>query len=224
MTSYAMPRRSCQCLVSRCVAGDQYHHGNLRRAVLDGALAAIAEHGPGALSLRDVARRAGVSHAAPAYHFGDKSGVLTAIAAEGFELLAAVTSAAGERSGSLVEGGMAYISFALEHPAHYAVMFRPDLYNPNDETLVRARTAGTDVLTQAVYRALGPEADEAEVVGGVVASWSFAHGFASLWSAGNIPTQFGSDPEELARRAATAFVQIVMAAAPGRAVDFRGSG
>src|SRR5204862_2822943 len=98
----------------------RYHHGNLRRTVLDGALAAIAERGVGALSLRDVARRAGVSHAAPAHHFGDRAGVLTAIAIEGFEELAAATRTAG---GDLVEGGLAYIRWALDHPAHYQVMF-----------------------------------------------------------------------------------------------------
>src|SRR5437660_3352898 len=90
----------------RPVKRTAYHHGNLRRAVLDGALAAIAEHGVAALSLREVARRAGVSHAAPAHHFGDKKGVLTAIAVEGLEGLTAATSAAG---GDLLEGGLAYI-------------------------------------------------------------------------------------------------------------------
>src|SRR3954451_21225511 len=100
-----------------------YHHGNLRRVLIDKALEAIADDGVAALSLRDVARRAGVSHAAPAHHFGDKAGVLTAIATEGFELLAGATRAA---SGDLLDRGLAYIRFAVEHPAHYEVMFRPD--------------------------------------------------------------------------------------------------
>lgn len=193
------------------MARDRYHHGDLRRAVLDGALAAIAEHGPAALSLRDVARRAGVSHAAPAHHFGDKAGVLTAIATEGFELLAAATRAATEQPGGLIDGGIAYIRFALEHPAHNGVMFRPDLYHPDDENVVKAREVGASVLSDAVRRSLGPDATEGDVLSGVVASWSFAHGFASLWSAGNLPV--GSDPEELARRAANAYVRLVMAGA-----------
>lgn len=191
----------------------------MRRVVLDGALAAIAEQGPAALSLRDVARRAWVSHAAPAHHFGDKAGVLTAIATEGFELLAAAARAATEQSGSLVEGGIAYIRFAIEHPAHYEVMFRPDLYHPDDETLIKAREAGTRVISDAVRRSLGLDATEEDVLNGVIASWSFAHGFASLWSAGNIPV--GSDPEDLARRAANAFVQMVMAAAQRGAANDR---
>src|SRR5689334_3926996 len=93
-----------------------YHHGDLRRALIDGALEAIAENGVAALSLRDVARRAGVSHAAPAHHFGDKQGLLTAIAIEGFEGLYEVTMAA---AGDHVAGGLAWIAWALDHPAHY---------------------------------------------------------------------------------------------------------
>lgn len=195
----------------RHVRGAAYHHGNLKRAVMDGALAAIAEHGPAALSLRDVARQAGVSHAAPAHHFGDKAGVLTAIAIEGFELLSAATRAATEQTGSLIEGGIAYIRFALKHPAHYEVMFRPDLYRPDDEALINAREDGFKVLANAVRRTLGPDADEQEVLSGVIASWSFAHGFANLWSAGNIHALVDSDPEEHARSAANAFVQLVTA-------------
>ena len=197
----------------RRVRRDAYHHGNLKRAVMDGALAAIAEHGPAALSLRDVARQAGVSHAAPAHHFGDKAGVLTAIAIEGFELLTAETRAATEQTGSLIEGGVAYIRFALEHPAHYQVMFRPDLYRPDDEALIEARDVGANVLSNAVRRSLGPDVDEQEVLSGVIASWSFAHGFANLWSAGNIHALVDSDSEELARRAANAFVRLVIASA-----------
>ncbi len=83
-----------------------YHHGDLRRALLAAALEAIEESGPAALSLRDLARRAGVSHAAPAHHFGDKAGLLTALAAEGFDLLA--DSADRGRADDLLEarGGL----------------------------------------------------------------------------------------------------------------------
>ena len=109
------------------------------------------------------------------------------------------------------EGGIAYIRFALEHPAHYEVMFRPDLYRPDDEALIKAREDGFKVLANAVRRSLGPDADEQEVLSGVIASWSFAHGFANLWSAGNIRALVDSDPEELARSAANAFVQLVIA-------------
>src|SRR3954465_7674531 len=107
-----------------------YHHGDLRRAVLDAALEVIADAGPGAISLRDLARRAGVSHAAPAHHFKDKAGLLTAIAVEGNELLAdSLTDALDEERTGLIDLGVRYVRFALEHPAHFEVMYRPDLYH-----------------------------------------------------------------------------------------------
>src|SRR2546423_2801057 len=106
-----------------------YHHGDLRRTLLAAAVEAIAEHGPAAISLRDLARRADVSHAAPAHHFGDKAGLLTAIAAEGYLLLAAALHDAAARTGSFLEVGVAYVGFAVDQPAHFAVMYRPDLYH-----------------------------------------------------------------------------------------------
>ncbi len=76
----------------------------------------------------------------------------------------AAARAATEQSGSLVEGGIAYIRFAIEHPAHYEVMFRPELYHPDDETLIKAREAGTGVLSDAVRRSLGLDATEEDVL------------------------------------------------------------
>ncbi|HEV2812819.1 MAG TPA: TetR/AcrR family transcriptional regulator [Solirubrobacteraceae bacterium] len=163
-----------------------YHHGDLRRAVLDGALAAIEADGPAALSLRDVARRAGVSHAAPAHHFGDKAGVLTAIAAEGYDLLAAATADALTNGERFLDGGLAYIRFALTHRAHFEVMFRPDLHRTDDPALAAARAAAGAVLFDGVRRQLGERAREEDVIGGVVAIWSFCHGFATLWLSGNL--------------------------------------
>jgi AcrR family transcriptional regulator len=109
-----------------------YHHGNLRWAVLAAAVEAITEVGPAGVSLRDLARRAGVSHAAPAHHFGDKAGLLTALAAEGYSLLADALEAAQHRTRDFLEVGVAYVRFAVEHRAHFEVMFRPDLYHPDD--------------------------------------------------------------------------------------------
>jgi AcrR family transcriptional regulator len=116
-----------------------YHHGDLRRTLLAVAAEAVAATGPASLSLRDLARRAGVSHAAPAHHFGDKAGLLTALAAEGYEVLADALADARERTGSLLEIGVAYVRFAVEHRAHFEVMFRPDLYRADDPDLARAR-------------------------------------------------------------------------------------
>jgi AcrR family transcriptional regulator len=158
----------------------RYHHGNLRRVLLDGALAAIAEKGAADLSLRDVARRAGVSHAAPAHHFADKRGLLTAIAVEGFDGLTEATFAA---AGDHVAGGLAWIRWALEHPAHYEVMFSPGLLRLDDPELVRARTAGAGILLTSVRsRGVG----ETDVIPAAIASMSWAHGFIGLWQSGNL--------------------------------------
>src|SRR6516165_2467133 len=111
-------------------AGASYHHGDLRRTLIDAALEVIATSGPGQLSLRALARSAGVSHAAPAHHFGDKSGVFTAIATEGFELLyesQVRTSEGMAPAATLLPLAVNYVLFAIEHPSHYEVMWREDL-------------------------------------------------------------------------------------------------
>ena len=102
-----------------------YHHGNLPRALLDSAAEVIAEVGPAQMSLREVARRSGVSNAAPVHHFGDKAGLFTALAAEGYQLLAAELAEASETTGDFVAVGVAYVRFAVKHRAHFEVMFRP---------------------------------------------------------------------------------------------------
>lgn len=191
----------------------RYHHGDLRRAVLDGAIEAIEAEGPTALSLRDVARRAGVSHAAPAHHFGDKAGVLTALATEGYGLLAeAMRAAPASGDGELVESGIAYVRFALDHRAHFEVMFLPELYRPDDAALAAARQAAADVLFGAVRKALDTTSED-EVWGGVVAAWSFTHGLATLWLNQNFAPERGDDAEAAVRLAAGAVTRLVTAGA-----------
>ncbi|NEC13954.1 TetR/AcrR family transcriptional regulator, partial [Streptomyces sp. SID8014] len=121
-----------------------YHHGDLRRAVLAAAEEVIRTEGPHALSLRDLARRAGVSHAAPAHHFKDRTGLLTAFATEGWALFAAALQAAPD----LRERGVAYVRFAREHPAHFQVMFQPALLRADDPAL-RAATEGAAAALRA---------------------------------------------------------------------------
>lgn len=170
-----------------------YHHGSLRPALLAAAAAAIAEAGPAAVSLRELARRAGVSHAAPAHHFGDKAGLLTALAAAGYSALAdALTAAAG---GGLLEVGVAYVRFAVDHRAHFEVMFRPELYHRDDPELAAARERAGEALRAGVA-GLGPPG-EAPAAG--LAAWSIAHGFAALWLGGALPARVGDDAEAAAR-------------------------
>lgn len=183
--------------------------------MLDGAVTAIATEGPAALSLRDVARRAGVSHAAPAHHFGDKAGVLTAIAAEGYAILAAaMRDALADSGGELVECGIAYIRFALDHRAHFEVMFRPELYRAEDAAVVTARQAPAGIFFGAVSDTLGEASDE-EVWGGVVAVWSFTHGFATLTLDTNFDPERSDDVEAAVRLAGAAVVRLAAAGAFG---------
>jgi AcrR family transcriptional regulator len=177
-----------------------YHHGDLRRTLLAAAVDAIAESGPTALSLRDLARRAGVSHAAPAHHFGDNAGLLTALAAQGYDLLADALDTARERTGSLLEIGVAYVRFAVDHRAHFDVMFRPDLYAADDAELVTAQGRATAALAAAVATLpaeSAPTGQEAFLAG--LSAWSIVHGFATLWLSGALPPDLGDDPEEAAR-------------------------
>ncbi|WP_405860475.1 TetR/AcrR family transcriptional regulator [Streptomyces sp. NBC_01515] len=172
-----------------------YHHGDLRRAILTAALDVIAADGPSALSLRDLARRAGVSHAAPAHHFKDRTGLLTAIAAEGFGLLAGAIGEAAD----LKDAGVRYVRFAREHPAHFQVMFAPELLRDGDLELTTARALATDALRHAVS-AVPPEGRGPDDRLAGVAAWSLAHGFATLLLGHNLDGAVGEqDPEEVFR-------------------------
>ncbi|MER7926282.1 TetR/AcrR family transcriptional regulator [Streptomyces sp. NPDC096057] len=180
-----------------------YHHGDLRRAILTAALDVIAVDGPSALSLRDLARRAGVSHAAPAHHFKDRTGLLTAIAAEGFGLLAGAIGEAAD----LKDAGVRYVRFAREHPAHFQVMFAPELLRDGDLELTTARALAADTLSHAVS-AVSPEGrgPDARLAG--VAAWSLAHGFATLLLGHNLDGAVSErDPEEVFRALASMLFQ-----------------
>ena len=177
-----------------------YHHGDLRRALLEAAVEAIAEVGPAAVSLRDLARRTGVSHAAPAHHFGDKAGLLTAVATDGFRRLAATLGETYQASANFLEVGVAYVRFAVTHRAQFEVMFRPELYHTDDPQLIQARDAARALLYP-------PAAEAANSPNGLdlragVAAWSLVHGLATLWLSHNLPPQLGDDPEQITREVA----------------------
>ncbi|MGK5738323.1 TetR/AcrR family transcriptional regulator [Micromonospora sp. URMC 103] len=173
-----------------------YHHGDLRRTLLDAAVEVIAESGPGAVSLRDLARRAGVSHAAPAHHFGDKAGLLTALAVQGFDLLAETLRDAGD---GLLDAGVAYVDFAVRHRAHFEVMFRPDLYRADAAEVRAASARAGDVLRSRVAGLSARDGGPADPQRDALAAWSIVHGFATLWLAGALPERVGDDPRKAAR-------------------------
>lgn len=170
-----------------------YHHGDLRQAVLTAALDVIGTEGPAALSLRDLARRAGVSHAAPAHHFKDRTGLLTAIAAQGYDLLAEALADAPD----LRERGVRYVRFAAAHPAHFQVMFQPDLHRADDAELLAAKERAA-VELRAGVTGLPASADAPRDTG--IAAWSLAHGFATLLLTHNLDAALGDrDPGEVFR-------------------------
>lgn len=176
---------------------DAYHHGDLRGAVLRHAADQIAQDGVDRLSLRGLAQRAGVSHAAPAHHFGDRQGLFTALATEGFDLLAAELEAAGP---DLRDVAVAYVRFALARPGHFAVMFRSDLLRADDPDLTTARQRSGRALRDGVGGLEGVSDPTAVRL----AAWSVVHGFASLWREGAFDGSDlldpSTDPEVAARR------------------------
>ena len=196
-----------------------YHHGDLRRAVLDASLALLGEAGIEALSLREVARRAGVTHAAPYHHFHDKAGLLDALAEEGFACLRdAMLEASLEvkRPGArLAAIGRAYVVYAVSHPAHFTVMFRPG----RGQALARglaSREAYQVLVDQVVgcQRAgLAPAGDSEALV---LFAWSVVHGLASLSVDGALATPARRpDPEAAGARIAELLASLF--AAGGRA-------
>jgi AcrR family transcriptional regulator len=206
-------------------ANPTYYGGDLRRDLLDTALELIAREGPSAVSLRSLARRLGVSHAAPANHFPDKAALFTAIATEGFELLgAAITEAAGQAGPEATAGerlratGRAYTGFALTHPAHFAVMWQRDLLHADDPALAAASDA-TFALLQERVRDVQAEGWAAGADPQTVAflAWSVVHGLATLWLSGSL--DLAQRPfDELAAEVG-ALLGRLLAAHPGPTAD-----
>jgi len=176
-----------------------YHHGDLRAVILAEAARLVAQRGADAVSLRELAREAGVSHAAPAHHFTDRRGLFTALATDGFRLLATALTDARPR---FIDAAMAYVRFALDHPGHYAVMFDKSLLDDADADLVAAEASAGAELARGVATLTDPNA-HADPDGARLAAWSLVHGFSTLWlnDAVNADTA-ASDPMELVLRMA----------------------
>jgi len=174
----------------------EHFAGNLRQALLDAAVATLDEVGADRLSLREVARRAGVSHAAPAHHFTDKAGLLTAIATEGFGML--VTYLAGAQPGGtgqpvdhLAALGRAYAQFAAENPGRFEVMFRPGLLRAGDQAFQRAGDAAFQALRHHIATCQSHGWREREPTDALAAAaWALAHGIAVLRMQGSLARHY----------------------------------
>lgn len=171
-----------------------YHHGSLRTALIAATVEAIAADGIGAITLRSVAASVQVTHGAARHHFGSKAGLLSAVAAEGYRLLT-------ERLDDVVADdgfgrtGVEYVRFATTNPGHFEAMFRPDVWDGDDEELRAARAGAGRVLFESAARQAGNTAGDAREI--AVAAWSIAHGLATLWRTGNLDPALG-DPISLA--------------------------
>lgn len=169
-----------------------YHHGALRQALIDATEALLAEKGADGFSLREVARRAGVSAAAPAHHFGDAAGLLTAVATLGFEGLTQALEAGDARGedarAALREQGIEYVRYAMDHPGRFRLMFRTGQLQKN-AALEHHGAAAFEVLARGVRRAVGI-AEAMSMTPAhwnvVTALWSLVHGYAHLAIAGKL--------------------------------------
>ncbi len=197
-------------------AEGRHHHGALRRALLDAVAEIVREAGPEAVSLRECARRAGVSHSAAAPHFGDKRGLLTAFAIEGERLLAAAMRAAlaalpeeADAGARLAATGRGYIAFARAHPAYFRLMFRTDLVDRADPAWREASGEAFALLSTAMA-ALAPALDARARRARLTLAWAAVHGFCALRAEGA-----GGDlwrPEPRAKEVAEDLLALIVAA------------
>ena len=184
------------------MARTNYHHGALRETLLKATLELIETEGIGAVSLRQVARTAGVSPGAPYHHFPDRAALLIALSDEGFRRLADTLTEAHEQApdptGALEAILNAYVEFAQANPAYFRLMFRPEL-KQSHKSAVGSEAAETAfaVLENTVAECI-PTPDR-EVV--AISMWSLVHGYASLWLDGQLNDRV-DDPAALARRIA----------------------
>ena len=169
-----------------------YHHGDLRAALITAALSLIDEHGVKGLALSDAAHLAGVSVAAPYRHFKDKEALLAEIAAEGFAmfrdaLARAARSHPNDKVKRLVDMGVAYVDFALQHRSHFKVMWEGGVAKANYPEM-RQTAHQAYLLLEEAAKDLHPRAHPARQQALVRAAWSVVHGYAMLTLEGELPS------------------------------------
>lgn len=198
-------------------AKHKYHHGDLRSALIAASEEILNERGVSGFSLREAARRAGVSPGAPAHHFGDARGLLTAIATLGYEGLDAALKAADEsvpfddRKARYVAQGLAYIGFAQAFPARFALMWRYEVLDCSNQDFMIAGASAygriyclvTGIDFEGFMRNITPAGGppDARVIG----AWSLVHGYANL--AGN--QALGAEDTALRTEVLTRFAAIL---------------
>jgi AcrR family transcriptional regulator len=188
-----------------------YHHGSLRSALIEAAEEVIAERGLDRFSLRETARRAGVSPAAPAHHFKDVRGLLTAIASQAFadlaDTLAEADATAGpDRDARIKAQGKAYVAFALDRPARFDLMWRKTLLDNDDPQINEQGDRAFDMLDRVTREPGAPKSGTSDpALAPSIAAWALVHGFARL----AIDGAFGPGPEA-AEAAARSLLPLVL--------------
>ncbi len=180
-----------------------YHHGNLRRALLDAALAMVEKEGPRGVSLRAVARFAGVSPAAPYRHFAGKEGLLAAVAEEGFRALESKMQAARDETDGLALAefraiGYAYVRFAASNPSRFSVMFGPEISDKSEHPSLReAADKASQIIADAIAKCQRPglEGGDTDPHRLFISAWATFQGLATLIIDGQLSDSVGSDAE-----------------------------
>jgi AcrR family transcriptional regulator len=163
-----------------------YHHGDLRRSLIHAALRLVQNRGASAVTLREVARMAGVSHQAPYRHFTDRTELLAAVAEEGFRSLHAElveqTRKATDAPAALQTIGVTYVVFAVEHPGHFRVMYGAEAAacRENKPSLAAAADAVFTTLTQTIAEVQRDRPGGPDTLDYALTAWSVVHGLASL--------------------------------------------
>jgi AcrR family transcriptional regulator len=182
-----------------------YHHGNLKEALVEAALALIRAKGPGGFTFAEAARQAGVSPAAPYRHFRDRDALLVEVALRGYVRFADALQAAWkggrpEPVRALLETGRAFLAFARNEPAHYAAMFESGLAINADPELNAAAERAFEVLRAAVEAVVAtlPAKHRPPITMMALHLWSQAHGIASLFGRADAARRpIPMSPEEL---------------------------
>jgi AcrR family transcriptional regulator len=173
--------------------GDGYHHGNLRSALVEAAIALIEESDSADFSLREAARRVGVTVNASYRHFASKEDLMTAVAAEGFRRFSLALLKGSEQPGNAAErlmgSGRAYVRFACDHPALFRLMFSKFSAGRQSAELSETARLAYHTLRAGMATTLGRETDDPVVSIAAVRAWSLAHGLSYLILDGQLAAQ-----------------------------------
>jgi len=202
-------------MVTRRSTGSSEDTSDLRQRILDASEQLLETEGLAALSMREVARRSGVTHQAPYHHFADRETILAELVTRGFQEMARRLARAndrhadGDRMGTVIESGQAYVGFAIDHPGVFRIMFRSEVCDP--ARFPAAQQAG-DSAYRELERLVVLIHGEAEVAHLSSVYWGQVHGLASLIVDGPIGQQMGSVRERRAfmREALAQFARFML--------------